>query len=140
LGDGNTLILTEEELRSRTKEFKTQLALNCVGGKPTIDLIRTLEPGGVMVTYGGMAKQPVIATTTHLIFNGIALQGYWMTRWNHVSPLEERIDMLNYMAQLCNDGKFKPSKYNLLHISEYKTALDLAMSEYKNTKVIFTFD
>lgn len=31
-----------------------------------------------MVTYGGMSKQPIIVPTSHLIFKGIALQGFWM--------------------------------------------------------------
>lgn len=65
---GADYVLTEEELRMpETKNiFKDlplpRLALNCVGGKSSTELLRHLAPGGTMVTYGGMAKQPVTAS------------------------------------------------------------------------------
>lgn len=41
----------------KTKGIK--LALNSVGGKSSLFLAAHLENNGVMVTYGGMSKQPV---------------------------------------------------------------------------------
>ncbi|XP_023075186.1 enoyl-[acyl-carrier-protein] reductase, mitochondrial isoform X2 [Piliocolobus tephrosceles] len=61
-------VITEEELRRpEMKNFfkdmpQPRLALNCVGGKSSTELLRQLARGGTMVTYGGMAKQPVIAS------------------------------------------------------------------------------
>uniref|UniRef100_A0A8D1YC85 Enoyl-[acyl-carrier-protein] reductase, mitochondrial n=1 Tax=Sus scrofa TaxID=9823 RepID=A0A8D1YC85_PIG len=61
-------VVTEEELRKpEMKNFfknvpQPRLALNCVGGKSSTELLRHLAPGGTMVTYGGMAKQPVVAS------------------------------------------------------------------------------
>ncbi|XP_032216758.1 enoyl-[acyl-carrier-protein] reductase, mitochondrial isoform X2 [Mustela erminea] len=52
-------VLTEEELRKpEMKNFfkdmpPPRLALNCVGGKSSTELLRHLAPGGTMVTYGG---------------------------------------------------------------------------------------
>lgn len=62
---GATHVIKEETLRRpEMKElFKTcpkpKLALNGVGGKSATELLRHLQVGGSMVTYGGMAKQPV---------------------------------------------------------------------------------
>ncbi|XP_054996824.1 enoyl-[acyl-carrier-protein] reductase, mitochondrial isoform X2 [Sorex araneus] len=67
---GAEYVFTEEELRRpEMKNFfkdvpPPRLALNCVGGKSSTELLRHLATGGTMVTYGGMAKQPVIASVT----------------------------------------------------------------------------
>uniref|UniRef100_A0A8C0F442 Enoyl-[acyl-carrier-protein] reductase, mitochondrial n=1 Tax=Bubo bubo TaxID=30461 RepID=A0A8C0F442_BUBBB len=59
-------VITEEMLRKpEMKDIfksipKPRLALNCVGGKSTTEMLRHLQPKGTMVTYGGMAKQPVM--------------------------------------------------------------------------------
>ncbi|XP_046325454.1 enoyl-[acyl-carrier-protein] reductase, mitochondrial isoform X3 [Marmota monax] len=58
-----------------------RLALNCVGGKSSTELLRHLAPGGTMVTYGGMAKQPVTAPVSLLIFKDLKLRGFWLSQW-----------------------------------------------------------
>ena len=42
LGDSNTTVLTDEELREHGRGLKAQLALNCVGGKSGTDILRAL--------------------------------------------------------------------------------------------------
>ncbi|XP_055429884.1 enoyl-[acyl-carrier-protein] reductase, mitochondrial isoform X3 [Bubalus kerabau] len=80
-------VVTEEELRKpEMKSFfkdvpQPRLALNCVGGKSSTELLRHLAPGGTMVTYGGMAKQPVIASVSQLIFKDLKLRGFWLSQW-----------------------------------------------------------
>ena len=58
---GAEYILTEDELRKvQTNDLwqklggKPKLALNCVGGKATADMLRHLDHSSVVVTYGGM--------------------------------------------------------------------------------------
>ncbi|XP_008566884.1 PREDICTED: trans-2-enoyl-CoA reductase, mitochondrial isoform X2 [Galeopterus variegatus] len=80
-------VITEEELRKPEMKnlFKDmpqpRLALNCVGGKSSTELLRQLAPGGTMVTYGGMAKQPVVASVSLLIFKDLKLRGFWLSQW-----------------------------------------------------------
>ncbi|KAM7247726.1 hypothetical protein CapIbe_001679, partial [Capra ibex] len=80
-------VVTEEGLRKpEMKSFfkdvpQPRLALNCVGGKSSTELLRHLAPGGTMVTYGGMAKQPVIASASQLIFKDLKLRGFWLSQW-----------------------------------------------------------
>ncbi|XP_037357243.1 enoyl-[acyl-carrier-protein] reductase, mitochondrial isoform X3 [Talpa occidentalis] len=80
-------VITEEELRKpEMKNFfkdvpQPRLALNCVGGKSSTELLRQLAPGGTMVTYGGMAKQPVTASVSLLIFKDLKLRGFWLSQW-----------------------------------------------------------
>ncbi|CAG9817870.1 unnamed protein product [Phaedon cochleariae] len=83
---GASFVLTEEELRT-TDIFKTdkierpRLALNCVGGKSALEIMRYLQNGSPLVTYGGMSREPVTVPTSALIFKDLQICGFWMTRW-----------------------------------------------------------
>ncbi|XP_059724725.1 enoyl-[acyl-carrier-protein] reductase, mitochondrial isoform X3 [Haemorhous mexicanus] len=80
-------VITEEMLRKPEMKdiFKSiprpRLALNCVGGKSTTEMLRHLQPKGTVVTYGGMAKQPVMVPVSAFIFRDMRLRGFWMTQW-----------------------------------------------------------
>ena len=43
-----------------------KLALNCIGGKSALNLTRSLAPGGVLVTYGAMSKEPLTIPNVRL--------------------------------------------------------------------------
>lgn len=47
---------------------KPLLALNCVCGKNAAEVQRHMGKGGVMVTYGGMSREPLIVPASSLIF------------------------------------------------------------------------
>src|SRR5690606_8864888 len=73
---GGKYVFCEDELRSSkrlTSEMwreisRPRLALNCVGGRATSDMIRLLDKNAIMVTYGGMSKQPLTLNTADFIF------------------------------------------------------------------------
>ncbi len=75
-GMGADHVWTEEEHR-RSRHFKEgdiprpKLAVNCVGGASATELCKSLDKGGVHVTYGGMSLKPVIVPTSALIFKVI---------------------------------------------------------------------
>lgn len=69
-------VMTLEELRQsqlfKSGEMKKpRLALNCVGGKSALEIMRHLQNEGTIVTYGGMSREPVTVPTSALIFKDI---------------------------------------------------------------------
>ncbi|KAG7175521.1 enoyl-[acyl-carrier-protein] reductase, mitochondrial-like [Homarus americanus] len=130
-GLGATVVVTEAELR-KSEEVKAlpppRLALNCVSGRSGTEILRQLTPQGVMVTYGGMSRQPVTAPVGALIFNDVTLRGFWMTRWNkeHFSH-PERLHMLDELFQLAQGGQLRPPDHTLVPFSNFQEALKNAM-------------
>lgn len=121
--------MTEEELRT-TDLFKSgqlnkpRLALNCVGGKSSLELIRHMAPGSTMVTYGGMSREPVTVPTGSLIFQDIRIRGFWMTNWNKVqgdSP--DRREMLEEIISMMTNGEMHGPAYTMVPFNDYKEAL-----------------
>ncbi|KJZ75952.1 hypothetical protein HIM_04776 [Hirsutella minnesotensis 3608] len=114
---GANVVVTESQFLSR--EWRDRLAditrggreqvglgLNCVGGKSATALARSLGDGAAMVSYGGMARQPVALPVGLLIFNDIRFVGFWLSRWNQQDPTGRR-HMVDDILSLIRDGKFK---------------------------------
>ncbi|XP_054166297.1 enoyl-[acyl-carrier-protein] reductase, mitochondrial-like [Oppia nitens] len=145
---GATYVITEEELRQKDvmEEIwksipKPKLALNCIGGKNATDCMRHLDHKGVMVTYGGMSKQPLIIPTGAPIFKDNRFFGFWMTRWyRDNSGNNERHVMMKNICDLIRDNKLEPPKSVAINLDDYKEAIEKSMAGYSNTKYVFTMN
>uniref|UniRef100_UPI0023DD4AC4 enoyl-[acyl-carrier-protein] reductase, mitochondrial-like n=1 Tax=Callithrix jacchus TaxID=9483 RepID=UPI0023DD4AC4 len=104
-------VITEEELRRPEIKnlFKDMpqphLALNCVGGKSSTELLRQLARGGTMVTYGGMAKQPIIASVSLLIFKDLKLRGFWLSQWKKDHSPDQFKELILTLCDLIRQGQ-----------------------------------
>lgn len=144
---GAAEILTEEELRT-TKIFKDglfkkpKLALNCVGGKNALEVSRHLDNHGIMVTYGGMSREPVIVPTASLIFKDLQFSGFWMTRWtkNNAQSVE-RTEMFTELFGLIEKGALKAPAHEMIAYTDYVTAVTNALNlqGFVGKKYIFSF-
>lgn len=128
---GATLVVTEGELR-RSEDVKSlsrpRLGLNCVSGRSGTEVLRQLTSKGVMVTYGGMSRQPVTVPVGSLIFSDVSLRGFWMTRWNkehYEHP--KRQEMLDYLFELARNNKLQPPEHSLVPFDRYLEAIKNAM-------------
>lgn len=131
---GATIVLTEEELRT-TDIFKTgklvkpRLALNCVGGKSALEIMRQLQPESSIVTYGGMSREPVTVPTSALIFKDIKVRGFWMTRWSTNNfESEERQEMFDELISMMTNDELHGPAYKVIQFDDYREALANAMN------------
>ncbi|CCD22874.1 enoyl-[acyl-carrier-protein] reductase NDAI_0A07200 [Naumovozyma dairenensis CBS 421] len=96
---------------------RVRLALNSVGGKSSSSIARKLENDALMLTYGGMSKQPVTLPTSLHIFKGLTSQGYWSTKHNKENP-SQKIDAIDAIVDMYKEGDFISPK-NELDILEW---------------------
>ncbi|XP_069479115.1 enoyl-[acyl-carrier-protein] reductase, mitochondrial [Ambystoma mexicanum] len=117
---------------------KPRLALNCVGGKSTTEMLRHLEHGGTMVTYGGMSKQPVTVPVSALIFNDVTLRGFWVTQWkrDHALNKEAMNEMIASLCTLIRQGKMTPPACKQTPLEEYRVAVEESMKPFSSSKQI----
>ncbi|XP_005104033.1 enoyl-[acyl-carrier-protein] reductase, mitochondrial [Aplysia californica] len=145
---GADYVVTEEfvrkpEMKKLMKDLgsKPKLAFNGVGGNSATELIRYLGQGGVMVTYGGMSRRPVMAPTGALIFKEIKLCGYWNTQWNHRHADDLlRFEMLADLCSLIKKGKLSPPPCEFYALEEYKGAIRQATEGFKGGKMVFQME
>uniref|UniRef100_A0A8D0G0D5 Enoyl-[acyl-carrier-protein] reductase, mitochondrial n=1 Tax=Strix occidentalis caurina TaxID=311401 RepID=A0A8D0G0D5_STROC len=137
-------VITEEMLRKpEMKDIfksipKPRLALNCVGGKSTTEMLRHLQPKGTMVTYGGMAKQPVMVPVSAFIFRDVRLRGFWMTQWrkDHAEDQESLGSMMDTLCQLIRSGQLAAPACTEVPLQDYKAALEATMKPFVSSKQI----
>ncbi|XP_076592486.1 enoyl-[acyl-carrier-protein] reductase, mitochondrial [Chaetodon auriga] len=141
---GATHVIKEEALRRpEIKElFKTcprpKLALNGVGGKSATELLRHLQVRGSMVTYGGMAKQPVTVPVSALIFKDVKVRGFWVTQWKKEHSNDGRAfrAMLDELCCLIKQGKLTAPVCTEVGLQDYSKALDAAMQPFTSAKQV----
>lgn len=142
---GGTHVIKEEALRrpEMRELFKTcpkpKLALNGVGGQSATELLRHLQFGGSMVTYGGMAKKPVTVPVSALIFKDVKVRGFWVTQWkrDHSSDGRAFRAMLDELCQLIRQGKLTAPACTELSLQDFNKALDAAMQPFTSAKQVF---
>ncbi|KAM4757885.1 enoyl-[acyl-carrier-protein] reductase, mitochondrial [Cyanocitta cristata] len=137
-------VVTEEMLRKPEMKdiFKStprpRLALNCIGGKSTTEMLRHLQPKGTMVTYGGMAKQPVMVPVSAFIFRDVRLRGFWMTQWrkDHVQDQGSVATMMDALCQLIRRGQLTAPACTEVPLQDYRAALEASMKPFVSSKQI----
>ena len=141
---GAKYIFTEEELRKSFlmhdlwKEIpRPKFALNCVGGKSTTDMIRLLDKDSIMVTYGGMSKQPLTLNTADFIFKDFKCFGFWLTAWKERNP-DEFKNILNKLISLVDQNVFKAPKCEEFSLNDYLKAFERSQTPFLTSKICFT--
>jgi mitochondrial enoyl-[acyl-carrier protein] reductase / trans-2-enoyl-CoA reductase len=112
------------------------LALNAVGGDSALRLMDLLAPGGTMVTYGAMARQPVKVPNGFLIFKDVRLRGYWLSRWLETAPADEVRGVYARLAALVAAGALRQRVAAEYPLTEISAALRHAAAEARGGKVL----
>ncbi|KAI1379022.1 NAD(P)-binding protein [Hypoxylon crocopeplum] len=152
---GATHVVTEDEFQAR--DFRDKLAewtrgttdgvrlgLNCVGGKSAQTIAKSLGVGGPMVTYGGMARQPVALPTGLLIFKDIRFVGFWLSRWADRDPASKQRTVAEILG-LVREGKFRdvptvevPWTWDT-EVQQLKDAVQGTLEGFRAGKGVFVF-
>lgn len=92
-------------------------------------MMRQLAPSGVMVTYGGMSREPVTIPTSLFIFKDLEFRGYWMTRWSaeHRNTSEQR-EMVDDLVRLMRSCKLKAPTHKTVALKNYQDAIENTMT------------
>lgn len=145
-GLGGTEVLTEQEVakfRCDTNIRKPKLGFNCVGGKNALEMLRHLDHNGIMVTYGGMSREPVTIPTSALIFKNIQFYGFWMTRWTKENfNTDLRWKMFNDIVEMMIKGDITTPVHKLVPFNEYQEALmnTVSVQGFAGKKYILDFN
>ena len=102
----DTDLTNRDIVKSITSKASIRLALNCVGGKTTSNMLKLLASDAYIVTYGAMAREPLILPATPLLFKNLTAKGFWVSRWHQDHP-EERKEELAWLCERIQNGELK---------------------------------
>lgn len=127
-----------KDLKQLTGGVKPRLGLNSVGGESVIKIVRALGEGGQCVTFGGMVGDKVRFPTRNLIFDDIALRGFWMDRWSRTHSFEERAKLQRAVNELIRSGVFRIPVARTYGLGDFAAAIEHATKGAREGKVLFT--
>lgn len=116
----------EREVSKLTGGGEVRLGLNSVGGESALRLIRSLSPGGRLVTIGAMSFEPIRFPTRQLIFDDISLTGFWMDRWYREQSRDRIAIMMDRIFAMARDGIITAPIASTHPLAEWKSAVKAA--------------
>ncbi|MEO8350374.1 MAG: 2-enoyl thioester reductase domain-containing protein [Chthoniobacteraceae bacterium] len=139
--DGATVVLRDEkEAKREWPDFESmppRLALNAVGGDSATRLAGALAPGGTLVTYGAMARQPVRLPNGLLIFGDIRARGFWITKWYREASPDERAALFAELFRLIGADVLKAKVERTYPVTEAAAAIRHATQSGRGGKILF---
>jgi trans-2-enoyl-CoA reductase len=126
-----------DRLPGEIAELRPRLGFNAVGGQSALAVSNALAPGGTMVTYGAMSKQPVTIPNGLLIFKDIAFRGFWVSRWYRQAPREAQLEMIGRLAGLAREGALHAPVEATFDLADFRSAIDRAYSGGRSGKILF---
>lgn len=138
---GGTVVVTEEcDLRKELKTLcggtRPKLALNAVGGPSALNIANALAPGGSMITFGAMSKQPLKIPNGLLIFKGLKFEGFWLNRWRKTAGHAALHETYTALAAHLKDGTLFTPVHETYPLSRVVEATGAAAKEQRGGKVL----
>ena len=124
-GAGEVVCTADEDLARRvmdiTQGIGAAAAMDAVGGRVGAEVLRALRPGGVMLVYGQLSREPTPLDGGQMIFRALSVRGFWLTQWlRRAPPGKVQQVMREVLTKMAEGGLGPPveASYDLGDIAE----------------------
>ena len=125
LGADEVICTEDEDLVQRvmaiTNGAGVPAAIDAVGGQVAGSIVEALAPGGVMLSYGLLALEPILINGALTIFRTLSVRGFWLTAWLRRAPAEKQRTVMREVLGHMAKGEIVPpveAKYDLGDITD----------------------
>jgi NADPH:quinone reductase-like Zn-dependent oxidoreductase len=113
------------------------LAFNAVGGDSALGLMKLLREGGIHITYGAMARKPLIVPNGLLIFRDLQIRGLWISRWIEQAPADEVCAVYENLAARVVAGKLVQAIDSTYPLTAFRAAIARLSAADRSGKILF---
>ncbi|MEV4756032.1 zinc-dependent alcohol dehydrogenase family protein [Micromonospora sp. NPDC049559] len=130
LGDRAAAALDDRRLR---------LLLDGTGGPQHVgELVRLVEDGGSVVTFGAITGQAPVLPLGDFIYRSISLRSFFILSWIRDTPRERLTRIYAELAELVEQGVLKAKVEATYPLERFAEALAHAGRERRSGKILFT--
>jgi NADPH:quinone reductase len=130
----------DDALADLCRSLRCRMAFDAVGGQMTFRLGQALGRGGEILVYGGLAQDAVRLHPGTMIFKGLTVRGFWLSRWLMERSFPERLWMAREVTKALRGG-FAESRIASVHpLEEGAEALVAYAGNMSAGKVLFSPD
>ncbi len=105
---GDVVLVDGPDLTKRvaaeTRNAPIALALDGVADTSPLNLMSCLSEAGVLVSYGGTSRKPMVVSPGGLIFKKQAIRGFWLLYWYQSAKPDDLTAMFDRLAPLVASG------------------------------------
>jgi NADPH:quinone reductase-like Zn-dependent oxidoreductase len=106
---GDVVLLDGPDLAKRvaahTGNAPIILALDGIADTSPTNLMSCLSESGVLVSYGGTSRKPMVVQPGNLIFKKQTIRGFWLFYWYQSAKPDEITAMFDHLAPLVAAGQ-----------------------------------
>jgi NADPH:quinone reductase-like Zn-dependent oxidoreductase len=117
-----------------------RLALEGAGGGMAGRLAQALELRGTLVTYSSVTGEPPLLGLADLVYQELALHGFWLINWVWNAPRDEIRQTYEELVGLVADGTLRADVAATYALEDHRAALADVQRAGRAGKVLFTFD
>jgi NADPH:quinone reductase-like Zn-dependent oxidoreductase len=93
-----------QRVAAETGNAPIRLALDGVSDTSPTNLMSYMSESGVLVSYGGMSRKPMVVHPGSLIFKKQTIRGFWLLYWYRSSKADDITATFDHLAPLIADG------------------------------------
>jgi NADPH:quinone reductase-like Zn-dependent oxidoreductase len=137
---GDVVLVDGPDLAKRvaveTGNAPIRLALDGVGDTSPTNLMSCMTESGVLVSYGGMSRKPMVVQPGSLIFNKQTIRGFWLLYWYQSAKADQITAMFDQLAPLIAAGAISTPVTATYGLGQVREAI--AKAAQSGGKVLFT--
>jgi NADPH:quinone reductase-like Zn-dependent oxidoreductase len=137
---GDVVLVDGPDLAKRvaaeTGHAPITLALDGVGDTSPMNLMSCMSESGVLVTYGGTSRKPMVVQPGSFIFKKQTIRGFWLLHWYQSAKPDEIRAMFDHLAPLIAVGTISALVAATYGFDQFSEAITKAAQS--GGKVLFT--
>ena len=110
--------------------------LDCVGGATGSEVLRTLTPGGRMVCYGTLSREPISLPPRDILMPMTSIEGFYLAAYLANRSLFQRLGLVRKTAKLIESGVLSTSVEQTYRLDDLHEALEHARRPGRTGKVL----
>lgn len=124
-GADHVICEADEDVDARVKEITggkgVRHALDSVAGQSGSRLVQALAPGGTMIVFGAISREPLAIDPGQMLFRGTSVRGWWLSQWFRTASAEQRTKLFRTLIPLIADGTLHApvaAEYDLADVAQ----------------------
>jgi NADPH:quinone reductase-like Zn-dependent oxidoreductase len=139
-GDSEHVVALEDEdlleAVHRIAPAGVDCVLDCVGGATGSEVLRTLTPGGRMVCYGTLSREPISLPPRDIMMPMTSIEGFYLAAYLADRTLFQRLGLVRKTAKLIESGVLGTSVEQTYRLDELHAALEHARRPGRTGKIL----
>jgi NADPH:quinone reductase-like Zn-dependent oxidoreductase len=139
-GDSKYVVALEDENMldavRRVAPGGVDAVLDCVGGATGSEAIRALRPGGRMVCYGTLSREPISLPPRDIMMPMTSIEGFYLAAFLAERTLLQRLRLVRQTAKLIGNGTLATSVAQTYRLDQLQAALEHARRPGRAGKVL----